>query len=131
MAAVVIFDGVCNLCSRAVQFIVTHERAPTIGFASVQSVAGAHLLRQFGRDPQNAPTVVFVEGKTHAVRSDAAIQIARHLRWPWRVLGLIRFIPRPVRDRVYDAVARNRYRWFGRRESCMVPSPSISGRFLV
>jgi predicted DCC family thiol-disulfide oxidoreductase YuxK len=130
VAAVVIFDGVCNLCSHTVQFIVAHERAPTISFASMQSSAGARLMRQFGLDPNDAKTFVLVEERAPYVRSEAAIRISRHLRMPWRLLGLVRFIPRRVRDYAYDTVARNRYRWFGRREYCMVPSSSIAGRFL-
>ena len=110
MSGVVIFDGVCNLCSRAVQFIVAHEVSPTLHFASVQSAAGARLMRQFDLDPEEAKTFVLVEEGLSYVRSEAAIRVSRHLRMPWRLLGLAWVVPRFLRDYCYDLVARNRYR---------------------
>jgi len=130
MPDVVIFDGVCNLCSHTVQFIVAHEVSPTLHFAPVQSAAGARLMRQFGLDPEDAKTFVLVEKGLPYVRSEAAIRISRHLHMPWRLLCLVRFVPRFLRDRCYDIVVRNRYRWFGRHEKCMVPSSAIAARFL-
>src|SRR5215510_11725415 len=130
MPDVVIFDGVCNLCSHAVQFIVAHEVSPTLHFASVQSAAGARLMRQFDLDPEEAKTFVLVEEGLSYVRSEAAIRVSRHLRMPWRLLGLAWVVPRFLRDYCYDLVARNRYRWFGRRETCMVPSSAMAARFL-
>ena len=130
MPGVVIFDGVCNLCSHTVQFIVAHEVSPTLHFASVQSAAGSRLMRQFGLDPEDAKTFVLLEEGLPYVRSEVAIRISRHLRMPWRSLGLVRVVPRFLRDYCYNIVARNRYRWFGRRETCMVPSSAVATRFL-
>ena len=130
MADVVIFDGVCNLCARSVKFILAHEAEPRLRFVPLQSPAGARMMREFGFSPEDAKTfVLVVDGKPH-VRSDAAIRVARYLRGGWRVLGAIRIVPRPIRDWAYDVVARNRYRWFGRAESCMVPTPEIRARFV-
>jgi predicted DCC family thiol-disulfide oxidoreductase YuxK len=96
----------------------------------LQSPAGARMLRDFGFSPEDAKTfVLVVDGKPY-VKSDAAIRVARYLRGGWRALGLIRVVPRSVRDWAYDAVARNRYRWFGRAEACMVPTPETRARFL-
>lgn len=130
MEPIVVFDGGCNLCSHTVHFVVAHESAPTLRFASVQSPAGSRLMRELGFDSNDAKTFILVEHGKAYVRSEAAIRIARHLRRPWRFLGLVRILPPFVRDGVYDIVARNRYRWFGRRETCMVPSPTLAARFL-
>jgi predicted DCC family thiol-disulfide oxidoreductase YuxK len=127
---VVIFDGICNLCAHSVRFILRHEAKPEILFASVQSAAGARLLRDFNFDPDDARTFVLISGGAAYVKSAAAIRVARHFRGPWKVLSAVKLVPRPFRDWLYDVVARNRYRWFGRRETCMVPTPELAGRFL-
>lgn len=128
---VVVFDGVCNLCSHAVQFIVAHETAPTLQFAALQSAAGARLMRELELDPVDAKTFVLIEDGAAYFRSAAAIRLARRLRLPWRLLALVRVVPRPLRDCGYDLVARHRYRWFGRRESCSVSDPTLAARFLA
>ena len=88
------------------------------------------MMREFGFAPDDVKTFVLVVGGRPYVKSDAAIHIARYLRGGWKLLGAIRVLPRPVRDWGYDVVARNRYRWFGRTESCMVPTPDIRARFI-
>lgn len=130
MSSVVVFDGLCNLCSHTVGFILEHEASPTLQFASVQSAAGSLIMRELGFDPNDAKTFVLVEDGQACFRSEAAIRVARHFRAPWRWLTLTRFIPRAMRDWIYDLVARNRYKWFGRRAVCMMPSAEIAARFL-
>jgi len=130
MDDVVIFDGVCNLCSRAVTFILARERDQALRFASAQSEAGRALLKRRGFDPESVETFVCIKGETVLVRSDAALEIARHLRPPWSALRLLRVVPQRLRDAVYDLVARNRYRWFGKRDSCLRPAPELEDRFL-
>ena len=121
----------CKLCTGAVAFILRHERDQRLRFAPLQSAAGKRLLERFGIDPAQMNTfVVIAEGRAY-VRSDAAIRLARFLSGGWRLLGVLRIIPRPVRDYVYDVVARNRYHWFGRRETCMAPTPGLARRFLA
>lgn len=128
--AVVLFDGVCNLCNGSVQFIVRRDPYGYFRFASLQSEPGRSLLREHGLDPADLFSVILVEdGKVYA-RSDAALRIARRLSGVWRAAGALRVLPRSLRDRVYDLVARNRYRWFGRRDACMVPTPELRERFL-
>ena len=130
MDNVVIFDGVCNLCARSVRFILDHEADQTLRFTPLQSPAGSRLMRKLGLDPEDARTFVLIaDGKAH-VKSDAAIRLSRYFRRAWMPLGLIKIIPRWIRDRVYDVVARNRYRWFGRLDSCMVPTPELRTRFI-
>lgn len=129
-AAVVLFDGVCNLCSASVRFVVRRDPAGRFRFASLQSAAGRELLLRHGLDPDDLHSVVLVEGGRAYTRSDAALRIARGLRGAWPLLGLLRAVPRPVRDGAYRLVAANRYRWFGKRDACMLPSPGLRGRFL-
>jgi len=131
MDNVVLFDGVCHLCSNTVTFVVEHESAPVLKFAPMQSAAGSRLMREFGFDPQDIKTFVLVEDGKPYLRSDAAIRIARYLRSPWKALGAVRVLPRPLRDWAYDVVARNRYRWFGRYDACMAPKPELRVRFMV
>jgi predicted DCC family thiol-disulfide oxidoreductase YuxK len=127
---VVLFDGVCNLCNGAVRFIVQRDRAGRFRFASLQSPAAAALLAPHGVDPAALGTVLLVEDGRVLSRSAAALRIARGLGGAWPLLSLFRGVPRPLRDGVYDYVARNRYRWFGRRETCMIPTPELRSRFL-
>jgi predicted DCC family thiol-disulfide oxidoreductase YuxK len=123
---VVLFDGVCNLCNGAVRFILARDPAGRFRFASLQSEAARRLLRDDGR----AETIVLLEaGKTYT-KSTAALRIARGLRFPWPLLYALVAVPRPLRDLVYDWVARHRYRWFGKRETCLLPTPEVRGRFV-
>lgn len=126
----VIFDGVCNLCTHSVHFILKHEKEPLFRFAPVQSATGSRLMRELGLDPDDAETFVFISDGRPFLRSDAAIRIAPHLRGAWRWLGAVKVVPRPLRDWLYDLVARNRYRWFGRTDACMVPTKEIRARFI-
>ena len=130
MNALVIFDGVCNFCIGSVHFILRHERGPVLTFAPVQTGTGTRMVRELGLDPGDAKTFVLVEDGKAYTRSSAAIRVARYLRWPWRALAAIRVIPRPLRDWAYNRVVVNRYRWFGRSETCMVPPPEIRRRFI-
>ena len=122
----VLFDGVCNLCNGAVRFILARDPAARFRFASLQSDAARRLLGDGGP----AETIVLLDaGKTY-VKSTAALRIARGLRFPWPLLYAFVAVPRPVRDLIYDWVARHRYRWFGKRDTCMLPTPELRERFL-
>jgi predicted DCC family thiol-disulfide oxidoreductase YuxK len=125
----VIFDGVCNLCARSVQFILRHESEPRFQFTPVQSAAGARLLAAHGHSVEDVHTFVLVsEGKVYT-RSTAALRIAKHFRGAWQLLRVLWIVPRPLRDALYDFVARNRYSWFGKSDSCLVPTPELRARF--
>jgi predicted DCC family thiol-disulfide oxidoreductase YuxK len=128
--AIVIFDGTCNFCNASVQFMIANDPAGYFRFAASQSDAGIAALRAGGRDPATVESIVLIDGAGVHEHSDAALRIAAGLRLPWRALAVLQIVPRGLRDRVYDVVARNRYRWFGRRESCALPSPSVRTRFL-
>lgn len=127
---VLLFDGVCVLCSATVRFVLAHERDAAIRFATMQSRAGQALLAAHQMPITDWDSVVFVVDGRPLTRSAAAFAVARHLRAPWRWLRALAIVPRPLRDRVYDWIARNRFRWFGRRDSCLVPDPATRARFL-
>ena len=130
MDNLVIFDGRCGLCARSIGFILDHEAGAMLRFTPLQSPLGARLLAELGLDPGDAKTFVLIAGGKAHVKSDAAIEVSRFLRGGWKYLGAIRYVPRPIRDRAYDVVARNRYRWFGRLDACRVPSPGLRARFI-
>ncbi len=127
---VVLFDGVCNLCNAAVQFVVRRDRKARFRFAALQSGAAAELLAAAGWHGPRPDSVALVAGGRVLWKSSAALAVARRLGWPWPLLGLFAVVPRPLRDLVYDFVARRRLRWFGRQETCMVPTKELRARFL-
>jgi predicted DCC family thiol-disulfide oxidoreductase YuxK len=127
--AIVVFDGVCNFCAWGVRFILNHDEAGRIKFAPMQSPMGQELLRRNGIDPANVGTFLLAKGANVYVRSDAALEIARDLR-AWRWLRIFRVVPRPLRDWMYSVIARNRYRWFGKRDACFLPTEEERARFL-
>jgi predicted DCC family thiol-disulfide oxidoreductase YuxK len=130
LGPVLLFDGVCVLCSGTVRFVLVHERDHEIRFATMQSRFGQALLAAHRMPITDWDSVVLVVDGRPLTRSAAALAVARHLRAPWRWLRAVAIVPRPLRDAVYDWVARNRYRWLGRRDSCMVPDEATRARFL-
>jgi predicted DCC family thiol-disulfide oxidoreductase YuxK len=129
---VVLFDGVCNLCDASVRFIVDRDSAEVFRFASLDSSAAHALLEgaeRRGSDPLPDSVLLVEEGRVYD-RSTAALRIARRLGWPWKLAYAFVWIPRFVRDAAYDWVARRRYAWFGKKETCLVPTPEIRARFL-
>ncbi len=127
---ILIFDGVCNFCNGSVDFLLRRDRAGRFLFASNQSEAGRALLGRFGVDPDGVESVYLVEGDRIWSKSSATIAIARRMPWPWRIGSVGAIIPRVVRDALYDWIARNRYRWFGKSDSCRLPTEADRGKFL-
>ncbi|HEV2843602.1 MAG TPA: thiol-disulfide oxidoreductase DCC family protein [Thermoanaerobaculia bacterium] len=127
---IVLFDGVCNLCSTSVQFILQRDPTGKFRFASLQSDLAQRLLTEHGLDPKALDSVVVIDGDHLYRESDAALRIARDMKGAWKALAVFRVIPRSVRDWAYRLIARNRYRWFGKKESCWLPTPEVRGRFL-
>lgn len=149
-----LFDGVCNLCNRSVQFVIRHDREKAFRFASLQSAAAAKALEAFGgvaagdvaaggpddarRADRATPagnvsemgSVALLYAGRLYTRSEAVLKVLYILGGAWRLTGVFRILPRPLRDRVYDWIARNRYRWFGKRDVCMIPEPGLRDRFL-
>lgn len=130
--AVVLFDGVCNLCHGFVQFIIRHDAAGRFRFAALQSDAGRALLAAQGAPlpaPDPESVLLLLGGRVYS-HSAAVLRIAHELGWPWRLAAAGRVLPRAWRDGLYRFVARHRYRWFGRQASCWLPTPALQARFL-
>jgi len=127
---VVFFDGVCNLCNGFVRFVIRRDPSGRFVFAPLQSAAAEQRLGTTVVPGSLPDTVLLFENGTLYQRSTAALRIMRGLRAPWPLLGVFLLVPPPIRDWAYDVVARRRYRWFGRREACMVPTADLAKRFL-
>ncbi|WP_426061904.1 thiol-disulfide oxidoreductase DCC family protein [Hymenobacter sp. B1770] len=130
----ILFDGVCNLCNGFVQFVIRHDPQGHFRFAALQSPAAQELLTRHGLVSTNLPSepesVMLLSGGQLYSHSTAVLRIAHAMGGAWRVAGLGWVLPRSWRDALYRYVARNRYRWFGREESCMLPTPALKARFL-
>lgn len=127
---ILLFDGVCNLCSGFVQFVIPRDPQARIRFGSLQSEPGKELLRQYGLPTDEINSLVVVDQGRVYRKSSGALRLTRYLKGLWPCLYAFIVVPRPFRDFIYDWVARNRYRWFGKQESCMIPSPELKARFL-
>jgi len=127
---IVLFDGVCNLCSGSVQFIIKRDAKEVFKFASLQSTFGQQQLDNFKIDKNLLHSIILLRGEQFFQRSDAALEIAKQLSGAWPVLYVFKILPRFVRDGIYNLIARNRYRLFGKKDSCWIPTPELKERFL-
>lgn len=127
---IVLFDGVCNFCNRYVQFVIRRDHRKVFRFAALQSPAGRLLCRQQGLPTDSVETVILITENGSYKKSRAILEIVRRLGGFWPILyGLVIF-PQSLRDAIYDWIARHRYRWFGKRTTCMIPTPELQERFL-
>jgi predicted DCC family thiol-disulfide oxidoreductase YuxK len=130
-----LFDGFCGLCSRLVQFVLGRDRLAVFHFASLQSVAGRAAVKRSGNSP-DLPTTIYVfadyrKAKARLLtKARAVLFVMDALGWPWKAAGLLGILPTGLLDALYDLVARNRYRVFGRREQCLMPRAEFRGRFI-
>ena len=130
----ILFDGVCNLCNGFINFIIKTDKSSTLKFLPLQSQRAKSLLDEFpGNDLHiyDLTTVILIDNKKIYRQSDAVLRIASHLPYPWKVLKYFRVVPKRLRDLMYGFVARNRYKWFGQKPHCMVPSPDVLDRFIL
>ncbi len=126
---IVLFDGVCNFCNSSVQFIIKHDTSNSLKFASLQSSIGQELLNKYAI-PKDVDSVIFIENNQAYTKSSAALKIANYFGGFWKLLQIFMIVPTFIRNFFYDIIAKNRYRWFGKKDSCMLPSPEIRNRFL-
>ncbi|MGG3467125.1 thiol-disulfide oxidoreductase DCC family protein [Neobacillus pocheonensis] len=129
MERIILFDGVCNLCNNSVHFILKRDASSSFKFASLQGVKGQLLLKEFGLST-DMNSFVLIENNQAYLKSTAALRVCMRLKGAWSILSAFLVIPRFIRDFVYDIIAKNRYKWFGQKESCMLPSPEWKSRFL-
>jgi len=129
MRSIVLFDGVCNFCSDSVNFIIQHDTENKFMFAPLQSEKGIELRAKYGIE-DNIDSIVLIEDDQAFTRSTGALRIAKRLGGIWAAAYVLIIVPRPIRDYFYELFAKYRYRWFGKKDECMLPTPEIRARFL-
>ena len=128
---IILFDGVCNLCNGVIQFIIKRDKKDVFRYAALQSELGLQLNAERGIDTTRIDSFILIEpGMAYYIKSDAALEIAGHLKGLWPIFKIFKWVPTSFRNVIYDFVARNRYRWFGRKDQCMIPTPELQAKFL-
>lgn len=128
---IVLFDGVCNLCNGAVQFIIKRDKEEKFRFASLQSESGQKILNQYGLPTASFNSFVLIMGDRYFIKSTAVLNVLKELGGIYRMFYAFIMLPKPLRDFVYDLIAKSRYQLFGKNDSCMVPTPDLKQRFLL
>ena len=127
---VILFDGVCNFCNSAVNFVIKRDKKKTLLFSPLQSIAGQKILQQFNLPENDMQSFIFIDKGKAYTRSTAALKVCRYLRRLWPMCYGFIIVPKFLRDGIYNWIARNRYKWFGVRQECMIPAPEVRSRFL-
>jgi len=127
---VILFDGVCNLCSSVVQFVIKHDSKKQFRFASLQSTFGENIMRRFGLPADQLNSFILLEDDKIYTRSSAALRVIKKLNGLWWLMYGFIILPPFIRDAIYNLIARNRYKWFGKKESCWLPTPELQKLFL-
>ena len=128
--SIILFDGVCNLCNGAVNFVIKRDPGNVFKFTPLQEKQGVLLLKMHAVDTQKLDSIVLIENEKVYVKSSAALRIARKMSNLWPLFFVLLIIPSFIRDGVYDFIAKNRYKWFGKKEQCMIPTPGLREKFL-
>lgn len=128
---IVLFDGVCNLCNTAVQFIIKHDKKDRFRFVALQSDLGQEITKHIGIDIQKTDSIVLYEpGIAYYIKSEAALEIAKYLSGGMAILSVFKILPTSLTNNVYDYIAKNRYKWYGKKDNCMIPTPELKSKFL-
>ncbi|CAM3403357.1 thiol-disulfide oxidoreductase DCC family protein [Aequorivita lipolytica] len=127
---IILFDGVCNLCNSSINFVIKHDKKNVFKFAALQSEVGLELISKFKIDTSKLDSIILIDGDKYYEKSSAALYIAKKLSGGYPLLFGFIILPKFIRNSVYDYVARNRYKWFGKKESCMIPTAELKGKFL-
>lgn len=129
---IILFDGVCNLCNSAVAFIIKRDKNDMFRFASLQSDIGQRFIKELGIDTSKVDSILLIEPKESKYyhKSTAALQIAKQLSGVFPILSVFLILPKFLRDWVYDIIAKNRYKWFGKKDSCLIPTPELRALFI-
>jgi predicted DCC family thiol-disulfide oxidoreductase YuxK len=129
--SIILFDGICNFCNASVNKIIEHDKKNVFKFAAIQSDAGKIILTEFSIDTSKTDSILLIEKNTVFTKSTAVLKIAKQLSGLYKLSYAFIIIPLFIRDTIYDFIAKNRYKWFGKKESCMIPTKEVSGKFLV
>lgn len=127
---VVLFDGVCNFCNSSVNFIMARDGKDKFRFAALQSGAGTELQKKFGFNPNDLSSFILVEGERYYTKTTGALRVAKHLGFPWSLSYIFIIIPHFIRNISYNIIAKYRYKWFGKREACRIPTQEEKAKFL-
>ena len=128
--SVIMFDGICNLCNASVQFILKRDHKKQFLFTSLQSDAAKLLLLQYKVKKNSMDSILLIEGGKLYHKSDAVIKICKHLNWPWRIFLIAQYLPESIRNKAYDLIAKRRYQWFGKKDSCTMTIHKYKNRFI-
>jgi len=128
---IILFDGVCNFCNGAINFVLKQDKKGIFRFAPLQSETGQSLLNRYNLSTKEFDSFVLIDNGKVYKKSAASLQVMNKLPWYWKELQLLKIIPTAFRDAIYDFIAKNRYKWFGKKEQCMMPTPEMRNRFLV
>lgn len=127
---IILFDGVCNLCNGAINYVIKRDQKNVFKFAALQSEIGQELTAKFKIDGSKVDSIILIDGDKHYEKSTAALYIAKHLSGAYPLLFGFIIVPKYIRNAVYDYVARNRYKWFGKKDKCMIPTAELKNKFL-
>jgi predicted DCC family thiol-disulfide oxidoreductase YuxK len=127
---IILFDGVCNLCDNAVQFIIRHDPGEKFLFASLQGEFGQQLMKQYNLPSANFNSFILLQNNKVFNKSTGALKVAKQIKGAWKLLYIFIVVPKFIRDAVYTWIANNRYKWFGKKDDCMIPTPQLKTRFL-
>ena len=128
---IIVFDGVCNLCNNAIQFVIKRDKKKQFRYTSLQGNLGKQLLAERNIDPKKIDSIILIEPNiAYYYKSSAALEISKGLKGFYPIMSIFLIVPASIRDWVYDFIAKNRYKWFGKKEACMIPTPDLQSKFL-
>ncbi|KQS45811.1 thiol-disulfide oxidoreductase [Flavobacterium sp. Leaf359] len=128
---IILFDGVCNLCDSSIQFIIKHDKKDIFRFVALQSEIGLEIINHIGIDTSKIDSILLYEpGKAYYYKAEAALKIAKELGGIYTAISWFSILPNFLTNTVYDYIARNRYKWYGKKEACMIPTPELKAKFL-
>tara|TARA_R110002110_G_scaffold165869_1_gene366185 strand:+ start:67 stop:483 length:417 start_codon:yes stop_codon:yes gene_type:complete len=127
----ILFDGVCNLCNSSVQYVIKHDKNNVFLFTALQSEVGQNIVKHYNIDTSRVDSILlYTPGKGIQYKSTAALKVASQLGFPINLLTIFLIVPKVIRNWVYDFIAKNRYKWFGKKDACMIPTPELKSKFL-
>lgn len=127
---IILFDGVCNLCNGSVIFMIKRDKKDVLRYAALQTEIGQEMVEKYKIDTSKIDSIILIDNDKYYYKSTAALRIARHLSGAYPLLAVFLILPAFMRDWIYDIIARNRYKWFGKKESCMIPTPELKSKFI-
>ncbi|WP_445458528.1 thiol-disulfide oxidoreductase DCC family protein [Flavobacterium sp. HNIBRBA15423] len=128
---IILFDGICNLCESSIQFIIKRDKKDTFRYVAIQSEIGQKIIKYIGIDTSKTDSIIlYLPGRAYYYKAEAALLIAKELSGIYSLLSYLSFIPNNLKNLIYDYIAKNRYKWYGKKESCMIPTPELKAKFL-